>query len=421
MAKKKEKLAELGQISDLAPSLIDWSSGPGAQMEFVGPSPYKRNYALPWRSALRRPIEPFALGGPPYDVLREGLRDLKSLLNKGDRKHRESRSPAITESSKKQLIQELVAIRETTGTDLMAFGYALFDALFPERLLDALKQTGDGAVYIEIGVDEKLNEFPFELILVDGEYLCLKHNFGRYVVSADINEDPPRPNVSAKRQRSMLLVSVSDPKPQNCPPGISFEELSLAESEAESINLLLKPVLGDNLVYLQNPSWEEFREVVNAARKQNRSYDVIHFCGHGYFDEQNPANSALVFQNRLMTGNGGLTPLCKGVRPVFCFINACQSVGASDASERFNLYGLGKTFLETGAYLLGSRSLIHDDAAMIFAKEFYTHLLIKNRALGEAVRLARLACKEAVENSFDWASYVFYGDPRVNFPRALSS
>src|SRR5262249_36060093 len=116
-------------------------------------------------------------------------------------------------------------------------------------------------------------------------------------------------------------------------------------------------------------------------------------------------------------------------RPILCFINACESAleGAPNACEsalegapdpsHLHVYNIGRWFLRTGAYLLGSRWKIHDLSAEAFARTFYRSLLKDAQPIGEAVRLARLACKQEVPYDLGWASYVFYGDPRIRFKR----
>ena len=79
---------------------------------------------------------------------------------------------------------------------------------------------------------------------------------------------------------------------------------------------------------------------------------------------------------------------------------------------------LARAFLETGAYLLGSRWKLSDNAAAAFAPAFYKYLLEDRKSVGEAVVLGRRACMKATEadpGDIGWASYVYYGDPRVCF------
>jgi hypothetical protein len=102
--------------------------------------------------------------------------------------------------------------------------------------------------------------------------------------------------------------------------------------------------------------------------------------------------------------------------PVFCFINGCETGRVGTWKDQYNIYGIAQAILQTGAYLLGSRWKLGDSAAAKFAGEFYACWLSKRQSLGEAVRNARLVCREgSAADDFGWASYVFYGDPRLHF------
>jgi CHAT domain-containing protein len=153
------------------------------------------------------------------------------------------------------------------------------------------------------------------------------------------------------------------------------------------------------------------------ALRQGR-YQIVHFNGHAIFDEKNQHASALVLNDRNMTTGEVQRYLAKSP-PILCFINACETakIGVSRGwKDRYDIFGLARAFLETGAYLLGSRWKVSDKAAAGFAKKFYTSLLKEGKPLGKAILEARKACRE--ESPLDelaWANYTLYGDPRVCF------
>jgi CHAT domain-containing protein len=90
----------------------------------------------------------------------------------------------------------------------------------------------------------------------------------------------------------------------------------------------------------------------------------------------------------------------------------------TDWRARYDIFGLARAFLETGAFLLGNRWKVGDAAAAAFAKAIYTELL-DGRPLGRAVRDARKACRRESPKDFSWASYTFYGDPRLCFRQLI--
>jgi CHAT domain-containing protein len=147
-------------------------------------------------------------------------------------------------------------------------------------------------------------------------------------------------------------------------------------------------------------------------------YQIVHFNGHAKFDENNPHASALVLYDRNMTTKAVQTYVAKSP-PILCFVNACETAKIAVSKgwkDRYNIFGLARAFLETGAYLLGSRWKVNDKAAAGFAKKFYLSLLKEGEPLGKAILEARKACKqESPLDELAWANYTLYGDPRVCF------
>ena len=145
----------------------------------------------------------------------------------------------------------------------------------------------------------------------------------------------------------------------------------------------------------------------------------MHFSGHAYFRNDKPHLSSLVLFDRDMS-TGPIMGFFGSKPPVFFFMNAYETAAAKSEGEwknRFDIFGLARAFLETGAYLIGNRWQVGDAAAAAFARAFYASL-VEGEPLGRAVRDARIACRSAAGPAdFSWASYLFYGDPRVYFRR----
>jgi CHAT domain-containing protein len=235
----------------------------------------------------------------------------------------------------------------------------------------------------------------------------------RYESNQDVAQ--PSPKVRYDEQRiapTFLLIAVQDPKK----PGVMA--LSRVRDEADAIEKLLRPIVGKLTVLKDsNATWDNIR-----AELANEDYDIIHFCGHAHFDESSTdlGNSQLLTYKSDITSTE-ITEYFIQAKPILCFINGCESVLGSDSANRLCLYGLGKAFLSTGAYLLGTRSRVGDKGAAEFAIVFYTKLLKERLSLGESVMWARRACKQKSSGTFGWASYILYGDPRFFFPRPATS
>ncbi len=146
--------------------------------------------------------------------------------------------------------------------------------------------------------------------------------------------------------------------------------------------------------------------------------ELVHFAGHGVYDDAEPARSGLVFASGVLSPAGLLQPLAGN--PII-FSNACQS-GVLDAGDGTDAdarpgarghsgwTGLAASFLLNGAAnYLGSLWPIYDESSRALADEFY-ELLCAGTPVGEALRRARLAIHAAGDPT--WAAFVLFGCPR---------
>jgi CHAT domain-containing protein len=397
--------------------VVDWVGGPKGQLEVfsIGEEPnrqYHFRYSTPWNNCVRPPIHPrtqFA----QFDAENETLDRLSFLMSQMER----ARSSNDRGTNK----QETTEIASDLEGALHSLGKKLHKKMFPHettlhRVLDQEK------CFVEISVDENMRDYPWELMRDDTEdakeeFLCLKHYVGRTLntcVGTKFSLSPAR-KVNLNEKLRILLIVVHEPRVNGFAPLLSAEiEGKILKSVfAEALSLRgLKPK--ENLVVLEKGLAQKTRLITKLEQER---FHIIHFCGHGVLAD--PARpSALVLDDTLLVPNI-LTPNFAQAKPLLCFINACDSANAAPSKDRFSLGGLDKAVLETGSYFIGSRWKVSDGAAGRFAEEFYRSLLIEGegRSIGEAVFRARIKCKEEYPDDFSWASYVFYGDPRVNFPQ----
>jgi len=145
-------------------------------------------------------------------------------------------------------------------------------------------------------------------------------------------------------------------------------------------------------------------------------YDVIHYSGHAYFNLQNPDESGLLLAGQNVFIAQTIQRTLRG-RPLI-LLNACES-GREMMRDGEVSYtaseteGLASSFIRGGALgILGTLWPIFDEGAAEFAATFYDGLL-SGKALGEAVRLARLQLRKSHPHDVTWASFVLYGDPTL--------
>lgn len=378
---------------------LHWHEGATCQVELFSPAKsregvYQLKYTPPFRSTIRPPAEELNLSPDELAVINDKLDQLFGTSAGGMR--------AALKSPQEPAAQ--VAL-----SDLRSVGWQLLDLVVPRYIQADLRIGGR---FLEFGVDEALLGYPWELMHDGNDFLCLKNYIGRFVnaTSGGISRNDSQAGWSQSKELAILLISVPNPQPRA--DGVTYEALPAAEAELEGILEVLNGIPGLKAVVL-NGKKATYDAVWSAVK--NTQYHIIHYCGHAHFNDQKPKLSALVLHDRDMT-TGPIVNYFGKMPPVFCFINACETGAAKDWQSRHNIFGIARAFLETGAYLLGSRWKLGDETAKTFAAHFYSTLLKENRSMGESITEARQRCKEkSSPEDFGWASYVFYGDPSVCF------
>jgi CHAT domain-containing protein len=197
------------------------------------------------------------------------------------------------------------------------------------------------------------------------------------------------------------------------------EDLEGAEAEGARIQQLFKDVPGARLETLRGGA--ATRPALLSAFGSGQ-YDIVHYAGHAFFDEQTPERSGILCHGRVALTGADLAGL--GNLPTLVFFNACEAgrirgrAGDVRATARAlqkrvermgESVGFAEAFMRGGvANFLGTYWPVGDLAAKVFAETFYSGLT-KGLPLGEAIQTGRIAVKET--GSKDWADYVFYGNP----------
>lgn len=139
---------------------------------------------------------------------------------------------------------------------------------------------------------------------------------------------------------------------------------------------------------------------------QDPTIDVLHYCGHAFYNGPGPDGSGLNCSDGALT-LGALQEVRSVPRLVF--FNACQAGrvrGAAPAAGEPQAFA--QFFLQAGvdAYL-GTFWLVSDGGAETFASQVY-EALAQGCELGESVVKGRKALEQ--QGNSDWANYVLYGD-----------
>lgn len=139
------------------------------------------------------------------------------------------------------------------------------------------------------------------------------------------------------------------------------------------------------------------------------NYTVVHFVGHGTFDE-NLQQGALSFEDE---EGSALQMGERSVREIFCkrgvnlvFLNACQS--GSGGLKDFNL-GVAQSLVSHGMpAVIANQYSVLDSSATSFAQHFYW-ALAQGMTIGQSACEARIAVNYAIQGEIiDWAVPVVY-------------
>jgi CHAT domain-containing protein len=142
----------------------------------------------------------------------------------------------------------------------------------------------------------------------------------------------------------------------------------------------------------------------------SEEFDLIHYSGHGDFDENNPAKSGWILSKAHVLSARDVFRARRVPRLIFA--NACFS-GVIREGKPFtlqesnrNLAGLAQAFFERGVRdYIGTGWPVDDVAARTFAEVFYTEAL-SGSDLGSALAEART---KILDDGSTWGAYQHYG------------
>ncbi|MCB0584292.1 MAG: CHAT domain-containing protein [Phaeodactylibacter sp.] len=184
-------------------------------------------------------------------------------------------------------------------------------------------------------------------------------------------------------------------------------QLPKAAEEAEAVNKLLKDNGFDPTTRIRQP----FKEVIT---KLYDEYKIIHIASHGVIDYGPEKKSGILLSDDVVLTAAEIDQISS--TPELAFINCCH-LGEVDPGrekhfrEKYRLAAnIGTQLIENGVKaVVVAGWAVHDDAALLFAEEFYRQML-DGLPFGEAVKRARKACYEEHKNTNTWGAYQCYGD-----------
>jgi len=208
--------------------------------------------------------------------------------------------------------ENLTGLKEEFQDDLEKIGHSIKKLMSPECLKDL---RGLLAKYHTLLILTNDPIIPWELITFGNDFACLDNSIGRVISGGKISED-----FKKVEKEVVQLLFIADP----------LDDLVAAREEVENIITQLKPAINQGYIKTttimgSNASVENIIELLN-----NNRFDIIHFSGHAFFNEELPEESGLHLADKKVTAK----EISKSLKyfPDIVFINACESAQA-DISE----------------------------------------------------------------------------------------
>ncbi len=280
---------------------------------------------------------------------------------------------------------------------LKELGRNFYSMSLSNKLATIISKLKPGIMHLEIS--QNLLYLPWELLFDENNFLTLKFDVGRKLpIDTRQLEDITLP---------IRILLIGDPT----------KNLPEAKNEVLTIKQALDSFGRDKVV---SECWigEEVDitkyRVLNALHSGD--YHVVHYAGHGYYDEISPERSAWRLQDGLVTAIQ-LTKQMTQKPPLIVFSNACEtgkSKGWRGNEFEGQTFGIPNAFLEGGVPIfIGAYWEIHDEAAANLAINFYKRF-VSGEKLGNALRNAkRDIYLESDGRELVWASFLLYGDPAI--------
>ena len=321
---------------------------------------------------------------------------------------RRARSEVRGQRAQSRLLSELVATASNDQNRDQQIGRTLFNLLIPVELEAYLAGSGE----MQIELDPQTAKIPWELLDTKSESDSDLPWAIRVKLLRKLRIKEFRERVTDAGADASALV-IGEPE---CPK--EYPRLFGARSEALAVSACLTGALDKTSVTAlisDDPSQagSNARTVVSALFA--KPWRILHIAGHGMPGEDGKPGG-VVLSNGTFLGPDEF----RNVRtvPELVFVNCCH-LGGADSGQLLNTRydraefasGVAGALIAIGVRcVIAAGWAVDDDAATVFAEEFYGSLLRGNRFI-VAVGEARAAARERSPNLNTWAAYQCYGDP----------
>jgi CHAT domain-containing protein len=224
---------------------------------------------------------------------------------------------------------------------------------------------------------------------------------------------PPEPPPPVGKTLRVLLVA----------DGCREHPLPGAQKEAENLLQLFERVTNNptgnrvEVTALVGPAQATPLDVL-LHLSENPPFDMVHYAGHCFFNQQHPEKSGFLFTGGNVLTANDLERIDR--TPKFIFANACESgvlPSRPDLSSPQLPAAFAEAFFKKGvANYIWTAWPVGDDAALQFSLELYKYLLGDGTAPLEIYQAMKLARQKIVASN-TWGAYQHYGNPNFRLMR----
>ena len=217
---------------------------------------------------------------------------------------------------------------------------------------------------------------PLEFMRSDEpqEYLILQHPLARFVCGATPKREVISPQILALAEKLRILIIASNTQPPIDGVDAEAKELHNYLKHQDCIPVKVKLIPTERATY----------ECVRAELRK-RSYDIVHYAGHGLYNTESPEESNLYFWSE-ENKQGSVVPMRAGELKILLehsearlvYLSSCYgtATGGKAALLDDDFLGLADAVAQAGVpSVLGFRWPVSDDGARRLALAFYQSLL----------------------------------------------
>ena len=318
-----------------------------------------------------------------------------------------ARTEVSVQQRQPELIDKFVQLSVRDTQFRLGTARTLCELLMPNQIKDSIDQVKR----LVLEVDAETANYPWELLVDEGEPLCVKLGFVRQLRTGHYR-------AQIRAATSKWAYVVGDPVTSSTIPSLPG-----ARAEGRLVADLLANK-GYSVEY--NPERPNALDVFNRLFAQ--PYRILHLAGHGYYEASisadRPARSGMVLEAGLYLTAVEIEQM-RHV-PDLVFLNCCHLAKMGPEAKDSNPVAYNKLAASLSRELIemGVRAVVaagwavRDDAANGFAKVFYTTML-DGATFGNALQKARNETWSQFRDCNTWGAYQAYGDPdfRLNIDK----